>query len=321
MKSYFDVAAMGEILIDFTLQGYNTDGQRLFAQNAGGAPANVLIAIQRLGGKTAFLGKVGDDMHGLFLKEVLENDNVNTDGLIIDNKFFTTLAFVSLNEKGERSFSFARKNSADTQFSESELNLEIIKNSKIFHIGSLSLTDEPSRTATMSAVNYAKQNGSLISYDPNYRASLWSDEDFAKEQMRSVLPFVDMMKLSDEETELLTGYSGYIEAARALHNQGVKVVVVTLGEKGAYVLGKDGGKIVNSYPCNVVDTTGAGDSFWGGFLYKFLNSNKDISDLSIENLSEFAKFGNAVAGICVENRGAIPAMPSLDNVLSRMNQF
>ena len=154
----FDVTALGEILIDFTFSGYNEDGMALFAQNPGGAPANVLAAVQKLGGKTAFIGKVGNDMHGNFLRNVLQSKNICCDGLLTDNNTFTTLAFVSLSENGERSFSFARKPGADTRLEENEVNYDIIKSSKVLHVGSLSLTDSPSREATLAALDFAKEN-------------------------------------------------------------------------------------------------------------------------------------------------------------------
>lgn len=318
LNKKFDVVALGEILIDFTFQGYNDDGQRLFAQNAGGAPANVLVAIQRLGGKTAFLGKIGNDMHGNYLKTILEKENINTNGLITDDKYFTTLAFVSLSEKGERSFSFARKPGADTQITQKEIDTNLIQQSKIFHIGSLSLTDEPARSATNYAVNFAKENKCVISYDPNYRANLWENEEIAKTQMRSLVPLVDVMKISDEETELLTGFSDVEQAAKSLLEQGVKIVVVTLGADGAYVLNKDKGQFIPAFSGKVVDTTGAGDSFWGGFLYKIVTGKKNIEEYSAKELAEFVKFGNAVASLCVGKKGAIPAMPNFDDVQKKL---
>lgn len=318
VEKMFDIVALGEVLIDFTFQGYNDDGQRLFAQNAGGAPANVLVSISKLGGTCAFLGKVGDDMHGNFLKETLQNNHVNTGGLVIDEKYFTTFAFVSLSASGERSFSFARKSGADTKITKEEIKTDLIKEAKIFHVGSLSMTDEPSRAATLFAIKFAKENGLIISYDPNYRASLWKNEKSAKKYMRSLLPFVDVMKISDEETELLTGISDVEKSAKALFDKGIKVVVVTLGEKGAYVYGEDGGTFVKPFDCKVVDTTGAGDAFWGGFLYKISKFDKKIEEFSKSELIDFAKFGNATASLCVEKRGAIPAMPSLDEVNARL---
>lgn len=203
-RSIYDITVFGEILIDFTSQGFNEDGQMLYARNPGGAPANVAVAAGRLGAHTAFLGKAGNDMHGKFLKSVLEEEKVDTSGLILDDQYFTTLAFVEVNENGERTFSFARKPGADTQIQKEEIEIDVLDKTSIFHIGSLSLTAQPARDTTLYAVKRARKKGSIISYDPNYRASLWPDEKMARQQMRSLIPYVDLMKISDEETELLT---------------------------------------------------------------------------------------------------------------------
>ncbi len=319
-KKYYDITAFGEILIDFTYQGVNAEGQKLFAQNPGGAPANVLVAARKLGAATAFIGKAGTDMHGRFLKDVLEREDIDTKGFILDDKYFTTLAFVELNEAGERNFSFARKPGADTQMEKGEVNMEVVENSHIFHVGSLSLTDEPGRGATFYMVEKAKENGSLISYDPNYRASLWKDEETAKKEMRSLVPYVDIMKISDEETELLTGEKSPELAAKALCSQGVKLTVVTLGKDGAYVCVKGEGKTAPGFASKVADTTGAGDSFWGGFLYQISQCGKALEEISLDEAASFARFGNAVASLCVEGKGAIPAMPSMEQVKKRLDE-
>jgi fructokinase len=316
----FDISAFGEILIDFTFSGRNEDGVALFAQNPGGAPGNVVVAAQKLGSKTAYLGKAGDDMHGRFLKDVLNEQNVNTDGMILSDKFFTTLAFVNLNEQGERTFSFARKPGADTQMSEDDFNIDIVKNSKIFHVGSLSLTDEPARSTTLYAIKEAKKAGVIISYDPNYRDSLWPNEFVAMDAMRSLVPYVDLMKISDEETVLLTGNEEPKAAAALLHQKGVKVVVVTLGADGALVSNKEGSVIVPGFKSHCIDTTGAGDSFWAGFLHTVANLNKKPEELTLEELANAARVGNAVASLCVEGKGAIPAMPSLEQVQERLSK-
>lgn len=338
MERKYDVVALGEILIDFTPCGTSETGQRLFEQNPGGAPANVLTALSKFGRKTAFIGKVGKDMHGAFLKEVLVENGIATDGLVEGEDAFTTLAFVALSAEGERSFSFARKPGADTCLSESELRVDLIKESKVFHIGSLSLTAEPVKSTTLKALEIAKEAGCIISYDPNYRAPLWESKEDAIREMRSVIPFVDVMKLSDEETELLTSIAKPEDAAFKLIDQGVSVVAVTLGADGALVATKEGCAKVEGYKANIVDTTGAGDSFWGGFLHKMLESdallqkevttknsrNADSFDeitlatITLEEAVEFATFGNAVASICVERRGAIPAMPTLEEVNKRL---
>lgn len=313
-RSIYDITTFGEILIDFTSQNVNEDGQMLYARNPGGAPANVAVAASRLGAHTAFIGKAGKDMHGEFLKEVLKKENVETDGMILDEKFFTTLAFVKTAENGERSFSFARKPGADTRIEKEEIHTVILDQTKIFHAGSLSLTDQPARDTTFYAVKRAKKNGSMISYDPNYRASLWKNEETAKEQMRSLIPYVDIMKISDEETELLTGKEKPEEAAEILFQKGVKIIAVTLGSEGAYLYCKEGGIQIPGFASRAVDTNGAGDSFWGGFLYCISKAGKSPEMFGIEELKEYVRFGNAVASLCVEKKGAIPAMPTLEEV-------
>lgn len=320
MDKKYDVIALGEILIDFTPCGKSEAGQRLFEQNPGGAPANVLTALSKFHRKTAFIGKVGLDMHGSFLKAVLIENGISVDGLIEDEKVFTTLAFVGLSDTGERSFSFARKPGADTCLTAEEIKEELISESRVFHIGSLSLTAEPAKSATLKALAIAKEAGCIISYDPNYRAPLWDCKEDAMREMRSVLSFVDVMKLSDEETELLTGIAEPETAAMRLIEQGVSIVAVTLGSEGTIIATREGCAHVLAYKVHAVDTTGAGDSFWGGFLHKLLESNvtlqgeRKLQNVSLEEAVEFARFGNAVASLCVEKRGAIPAMPTLEEV-------
>lgn len=315
-----DVTALGEILIDFTPCGKSEAGQKIFEQNPGGAPANVLACLNKCGKKTAFIGKVGQDMHGQFLKGVLEKSGIITDGVVEDNKVFTTLAFVDLTDSGERSFSFARKPGADTRLTQEELKEELIRDSKIFHIGSLSLTAEPVKGTTFKAIEIAKEAGCIISYDPNYRGALWPSKKVAMRGMRSVLRHVDVMKLSDEETELLTGVSDVIGAAKKLVAMGISIVVVTLGADGAMVCTKEGNTLVPGFKANLVDTTGAGDSFWGGFLNCLLESGKQPTEISLDEAATFARYGNAVASLCVEKRGAIPAMPTVEEVQERLKQ-
>ena len=182
-----DIVALGEMLIDFTMQGVNSQGQRSFAQNAGGAPANVAAAAAKLGAKVAFIGKAGNDMHGRFLKETLDKCGIDSNGFILSEDYFTTLAFVNVKPDGEREFSFARNHGADKMLNAADIPLDILLSAKILHIGSISLTDEPCRGATMFAVKKTKENGIIISYDPNYRASLWNSEAQAVEQMRSII--------------------------------------------------------------------------------------------------------------------------------------
>jgi len=315
----YKITALGEALIDFTPSGMSQAGMKLFEQNPGGAPANALAVFAKFGEKAAFIGKVGNDMHGLFLKNTMENAGIDTKGLVVSDDVFTTLAFVSLKENGEREFSFARKPGADTCLTEEEVDVSIIENTDIFHVGSLSLTDEPSRSATFFALEKAKEFGKIISYDPNYRALLWDSKQKAIEGMRSVLDYVDVMKLSDEETVLLTDIEAPQAAAKALLDRGMSIVAVTLGADGAYICTKEGGAFVSGFASDVVDTTGAGDSFWGGFLYRLSKSGKHPEEVSLEEAKEFARFGNAVASLCVEKRGGIPAIPTMEQVLKRLN--
>ena len=315
----FDITSLGELLIDFTSLGQSESKMSLFEQNPGGAPANVAAAMSKFGAKAAFIGKVGNDMHGIFLKGILEKEGINTEGLIIDNQVFTTLAFVSLDEKGERKFSFARKPGADTMLTKEEVNVKLIKESKIFHIGSLSLTDEPAKSATLYALINAKKAGCTISYDPNYREPLWNSKAEAVAAMQMVIPYVDVMKISDEETELLTSHKEPAKAAKELVEQGTSIVVVTLGAKGAYVCTKEGGIIVPGFKSRVIDTTGAGDSFWGGFLFKLIQGGKKPSELSLDEAATYAYFANAVASLCIEKRGGIMSMPNIAEVYARLS--
>ncbi len=316
----YHITALGELLIDFTEGGVSGSGMKLFERNAGGAVANVLAAAARLGKRTAFIGKVGNDMHGTFLKETLEDAGIDTAGLIMSDKFFTTLAFVALSATGERTFSFARKPGADTQLTIQEVDESILKTTEIFHVGSLSLTDEPARSATFHALKLAKEHGAVISYDPNYRASLWTDEATAKERMRELLPYVDVMKLSDEETVLLTDKAAPEQAAKRLNDIGIFCVAVTLGKKGALVSIAGESEVVPGYKQPAIDTTGAGDAFWGGFLYRMLSIERRPRELSLKEAADCANWGNAVATCCVQHRGGIPAMPSLEEVKEIMRE-
>lgn len=310
----YDVVALGELLIDFTESGKSTSGMRLFEQNPGGAPANMLTALSHFGYKTAFIGKVGDDMHGRFLIETLENEGIDTSGVISDPGQFTTLAFVGLDEKGERTFSFSRKPGADTMLRSDELDRDMLSSCKVFHFGSLSLTNEPSKSATFDAVRIAKDSGAVISYDPNYRASLWPDEGTAVEMMRSAVPLADVLKVSDEESALLTGLSDIDLAADRLLAMGPKFVAVTLGSAGVLIARKEGKERVPAFSVKSTDTTGAGDSFWGGFLSFWLSYGMSIDEMTWDDLRCCARTGSAFAALCVQKRGGIPAVPKKEEV-------
>lgn len=320
MEKKVDIAALGELLIDFTEAGYSQDGRKLFEQNPGGAPANLLTVASHFGYRTSFIGKVGADMHGAFLKKTLEKESINTDAVIEDPAYFTTLAFVENDEIGERKFSFARKPGADTQLRKEELDQTLISDCKIFHFGSLSLTDEPAEGATIKAVKMAKEAGALISYDPNYRPSLWKSKEIAVEKMRSVIELADVMKVSDEESIFLTGAESYEDAADRLLAMGPKRLAVTFGEKGVLMATQNRKEIIKAFKTKAVDTTGAGDSFWGGVLCGILSLNKPIEKLKWEEIRKCAVLGNAVAGLCVQKRGGIHAIPSKEEVLALMQK-
>lgn len=314
----YDIVALGELLIDFTASGKSANGMRLFEQNPGGAVCNVLSAMAKQGDKTAFIGKIGRDMHGAFLKQSIESVGIDTRGLIEADDVFTTLAFVDLSDSGERSFSFARKPGADTCLTADDLDESLLKNTRILHVGSLSLTNEPARGATLRAVEIAKAAGAIISYDPNYRAPLWESVEAAKTQMRSLLPYVDVMKLSDEETALLTDREDPADALRFLNDAGVSCAAVTMGPKGALAMLRGETAMTGPHECVRVDTTGAGDAFWGGFLHSLLRSEKRIEALSLDEVTEFARLANVVAAICCERRGALLSMPSGQEIQQRL---
>lgn len=320
MEKENDIVALGELLIDFTEAGYGKDGMKLFEQNPGGAPANLLTAASHMGCRTAFIGKVGADMHGIFLKETLKNEGIDIRAVVEDTDFFTTLAFVEIDKNGERNFSFARKPGADTMLRKEELDIELLSNCRIFHFGSLSLTDEPSKGATLEAVALAKKAGAIISYDPNYRASLWKNQRTAVEEMKAVISLADVMKVSDEESLLLTGMTSYEKAADELLAMGLKLVAITLGNQGVLVAREGKKEIVEAFQVESVDTTGAGDSFWGGFLSCFLSFNQSVDQMEWKNIKKCAITGNAVAALCVQRRGGIPSVPSKETVNSFINE-
>lgn len=312
----FDVIALGELLIDFTPAGKSQAGNELFEKNPGGAPANVLTAVSKLGGSSAFIGKVGNDQFGHFLKGVLDKNNIETKGLKFSDEYNTTLAFVHLDENGDRSFSFYRKPGADTMLEEKEIEYDLIDEAKIFHFGSLSMTNEPSKTATIKAAKYAKEKGKIISYDPNWRPPLWKDEQTAKEGMLIGLKYADILKISGEEHEFLTGEKDLCAGTKMLFDQGIKLIIVTLGSDGCFYRCKAGIGYLNGYNVKAVDTTGAGDAFLGGLLYCICKKEIDINNAVKGDIEDILDFSNAVGALCVSKRGAIPGIPSLEDVMN-----
>ena len=312
------LVSIGEILIDLTQVGVTELGIPQFVANPGGAPANAAVAAAKLGADAGFIGCVGRDAFGAFLRSTLVSQGVDTAGLVETDQAPTTLAVVSVDSTGERSFQFYRKPGADICLEEAMLDKSLLDSAKILHFGSVSLTADPSRAATMAAVRYAKVRGALITYDPNYRANLWQDEETAVEAMRRPLPLVDVLKISDEETALLSGFSDPEEAAEALEAQGISLVLVTLGADG--VLYRFRGKTgrVPGFATKVADTNGAGDTFFGAVLSAL--TEKSLVELEEIELREILKLANCAASITTSRPGAIPAMPTLQEVMDKLKE-
>lgn len=310
-----DITAVGEILIDLTQSGLTEQGIPRFDANPGGAPANLAVAASRLGARTAFVGRVGRDSYGDFLRRTLEENRVDVTGLSVDPTQHTTLAIVSLDEKGERSFSFYRDPSADVNLRFEDVPAELLGNTRILHFGSVSLTAEPSRSATLRAARTAKEKGALVSYDPNYRASLWPDEDTAIERMLQPLELADILKVSDEELPLLTGTEELESGSAALAAKGARLVLVTLGADGVfYRFGALTGR-VPGIRVKVGDTNGAGDTFFGAALSQLVKC-ESLDALTAEELERILRFANRAAAITTSRHGAIPAMPTLEELES-----
>ena len=314
-----DVVAIGELLIDFTCKETDGDGYPTMVAHPGGAPANFLAALNRYGYETALLGKVGNDAFGKLLISTLEKAGIRTKGMVVADDVFTTLAFVTLDEHGDRAFSFARKPGADMQIRFEEIDLSLIDEAKVLHFGTLSLTDEPARTATVQAVAYAKSKGKLITYDPNLRKPLWKNLDIAKEQLLWGLQQADVVKISDEEVEFLFGLSPEAGARYILDRYGVKLVFVTCGADGCYFRNaKADGHVPSVEGIKVVDTTGAGDIFGGSAVSQLLKYGKAPQELNEQELRQIVRFACTAAGLSTTKAGGISSVPVLEDVLGHM---
>lgn len=318
-----DIVTLGELLIDMTQNGVDELGNGKFIAFPGGAPANVAVAASRLGASTGFIGKVGNDAFGRSLAVTLSKEGVNTDGLLVSYEVPTTMAIVSVDATGEREFSFYRNPGADTQLTASEA-VKVLSGErpKILHIGSLSMTTSPAKEATLVAVSHVRNKGVLVSYDPNYRAALWDSEERAVEMMKSLLPFADILKVSDEEMLMLTGTDDFAEGSRILSEYGPKIVLVTLGSKGVFLRHGAFAEVVPGFTVKVADTNGAGDTFFGAFLSRLVsrispeNLSEDIlGEISNDDLREYVRYANKAASLTCSRRGAIPAMPYADEVV------
>lgn len=311
----FDVVAFGELLIDFTFNGYSSQQNELIEANPGGAPCNVLAMLAKLNKKVAFIGKVGDDHFGNLLRATLLDCNISTEGLILDKSKNTTLAFVHTAPDGDRDFSFYRKGCADTAFCEDELPQNLINNTKVFHIGTLSLTSEPSKSATRQAVNMAKGAGALVSFDPNLRKPLWDNLQDAKEQIEWGLSQCDIVKISDDEIRFVTGLCDLEQSAKAILSkyENIKLLCLTKGKDGsiAYCRNNNSAEASAFTSVRTIDTTGAGDTFCGCMINYVLDRGWDLTRSQLE---EMLCVANAAAAIVTTKKGAIKSMPTLEEI-------
>ena len=311
-----DVVALGELLIDFATVSTDGDGYPAMAAHPGGAPANFLAALTKYGFQTALLGKVGTDTFGKLLIGTLQQAGIEPKGLIATEDVFTTLAFVTFDDAGDRKFALSRKPGADTCIAFEELDLSLIDECKVFRFGTLSLTDEPARTATQKAVAYAKSKGKLITYDPNLRKPLWKDMETAKEQLLWGLKQADVVKISDEEVEFLFDCTPEEGADKLLTEFGVSLAMITLGPDGAYLKNKNGSTYVKCPKVTPVDTTGAGDIFGGSAVSRLLKLGTHPAQLSVEQMTSVGSFASAAASLSTEKSGGIPSIPDEQKVLS-----
>ena len=305
----YDVTALGELLIDLTQNGMSEQGNPILEANPGGAPCNVLACLRKLGHEAAFIGKVGKDGFGDQLAAGLKETGISTDGLLFDPQVHTTLAVVHTFADGDRDFSFYRNPGADMMLKAEEVDAEIIKNSRIFHFGSLSMTDEPVRSAHLHALKVAEEAGCLRSYDPNLRPPLWPDLDTAKENILALMSHCDILKISDNEIQWLSGKEDYDEGIAWLRERyDIPLIFLTLGKDGSRAYCGSVRTEQPGFKMNTIETTGAGDTFFGSVLHHILT--KGWRAYTKEELDEMLRFANAAAAIVTTRRGALRVMPS-----------
>ena len=315
----FDVTALGELLIDFAPKSVDAAGYPTLAANPGGAPGNFLAALNKYGCSVAMIGKVGDDMFGRLLLNTLKGAGIETRGVVVDPNQFTTLAFVSLDASGNRDFSFARKPGADTCLTYDEVDEALVTGARVFHFGTLSLTNDPAREATHKAVAKAKAEGVLISVDPNLRKPLWPTEDDAKAAIEWSLRQADIIKISDEEIEFLWGLTPEEGAQKLLNEYGASLVYATLGPKGCHAATRNAAVTVSSPKgIHVVDTTGAGDIFGGSAMSRFLALGKAPDALTEGDLTDITCFACTAASLSTQKHGGISSVPAMEEVLERL---
>lgn len=317
----YDVVALGELLIDFATISTDADSYPTMQANPGGAPGNFLAALACYGAKTASLGKVGTDTFGQLILSTIARAGIHTCGIVQDDHFFTTLAFVTFDAHGDRAFSFARKPGADTQLRWEEIDQTLIEQCRAFHFGTLSLTCDPVRETTRKAVAFAKEQGKLITFDPNLRLPLWPDAQTAKREILWGMQQADVVKISDEELEFLWGCGAEDGARRLIEEYGVSLVMATCGSKGCLLMNRN---YKNQTSCPVVcpiDTTGAGDIFGGSAVSRLLKLDKPLESLNTSDLKQIARFAVTAASLSTEKLGGIPSIPAEEVVLARINMI
>ncbi len=339
MARKYDVTAIGELLVDFTDNGTSAQGNKLMEANPGGAPCNVLAMLSNLGFHTAFIGKVGDDLFGRMLKNNAVEAGIDVTGLKMDGRYNTTLAFVENKPDGDRDFAFYRKEGADLMLDESEIDEELIRESKVIHFGTLSMSGPVAEAATKKTIRLARENGCLISFDPNYRAPLWDSVDHAKEQIAWGLSVCDVLKISDNEIELMTGETDYEKGARLIKEKyNIPIVFATLGRDGSIALcGDKCVKVPGFINKATIETTGAGDTFMGcviGYILRMAgvagavaaggggmvgytrewNRLDALKDMDEFHLSDMLTYANAAASIITTRKGAMMVMPTRDEI-------
>ena len=309
------LCAFGELLIDVAPYGVSQRQFPVYEFNPGGAPANVAVAVRNLGQESCFIGQVGNDHFGLFLKDTLDNKHVDTEGLLLNSKYPTSLAIVSIGDNGERSFSFYRKNNADVMVEFNDVFRRKIDESDIFHIGSVSMTDEPCRKTSFDCLIYAKSKNKIISYDPNLRRLLWDDLKDAKTMILKGLEYADIVKVSEEELTFLTGMEDYEKACHLLStNYPFKLLFVTFGSIGCAYFYQNTYKHVDSFSVNAIDTTGAGDGFFGAVLAQLMEKKVDLNHLNHNTLNEIARYANACGAFATTQKGAIGSLAYPDDI-------
>lgn len=314
MAKKYDVIALGELLIDFTMNGQSEQGNNMFEACPGGAPCNVLALLNKMGKKTAFIGKVGKDQFGTLLRDTITEAGIDASNLMVDENVNTTLAFVHTFPDGDREFSFYRNPGADMMLTADEVNPEVVKDTKVFHFGTLSMTHEGVREATKKAVETAKANGCLVSFDPNLRPPLWSSLDLAKEQMEYGFGKCDILKISDNEIQFVSGKEDYDEGITYLQETyNIPLILLTMGKDGSRAYYKGMRVERPGFSVKAIETTGAGDTFCGSSLNYLVDH--DFENLTEEQLGEMLTFANAAAALVTTKKGAIKAMPVKEEVL------